>query len=158
MSLSPEQCLTKLSELKEWRKRQEKCLIEKQQNEMQREMYRSTNGCDNIEFYNEKQLNRLINNSCDGGVRTPLKIIKESRLENNIDGGDGENNKITKRTFLKRGEGLKSRFGVHPDAFKLENLPKYKYAPRVNLVLNKNKKVKKRTSNNQECKKVFCRI
>lgn len=155
MSLSPEQCFTKLNELKEWRKRQEKCLIEKQQNELQREMYRSTNGSDNTELYNgKKQLNRFINNSCDGGVRTPLQIIKESRLENKVD-GDSENNKIAKRTFLKRGEGLKSRFGVHPDAFKLDNLPKYKYASRVNHVLNKNNIVRKRTKNSQDCNKVY---
>uniref|UniRef100_A0A182JQS0 Centromere protein J C-terminal domain-containing protein n=1 Tax=Anopheles christyi TaxID=43041 RepID=A0A182JQS0_9DIPT len=35
---------------------------------------------------------------------------------------------IPKRRFLKRGEGLRARFKVDPDKFKLENLPKYKYA------------------------------
>lgn len=35
---------------------------------------------------------------------------------------------IPKRKFLKRGEGLSNRFGVHPDELRLGNLPKYKYA------------------------------
>lgn len=38
---------------------------------------------------------------------------------------------IPKRPFLKRGEGLKSRFKISPDAFRLDNLPKYKYAQRM---------------------------
>lgn len=38
------------------------------------------------------------------------------------------NGAITKRPFLKRGEGLKNRFKVSPDAFRLNNLPKYKFA------------------------------
>lgn len=154
MSLSPEQCLTKLNELKEWRKKQEKCLIDKQQNELQREIYRS-NGHDDIEFH-RKKLNSLINNSGSGdvGIRTPLKIIKESKLENNFEDDCGNNNKITKRTFLKRGEGLKSRFGVHPDAFKLDNLPKYKYASRVNLTLKKKKRFERNSRDNQNCSNV----
>lgn len=36
----------------------------------------------------------------------------------------------TKKPFLKRGEGLTTRFKVNPDKFKLENLPKYKFARR----------------------------
>lgn len=38
---------------------------------------------------------------------------------------------IPKRPFLKRGEGLKSRFKISPDAFRLDKLPKYKYAQRM---------------------------
>ncbi|XP_050083937.1 centromere protein J [Anopheles aquasalis] len=36
--------------------------------------------------------------------------------------------RVPKRPFLKRGEGLRSRFRVDPDKFKLDNLPKYKFA------------------------------
>lgn len=36
-----------------------------------------------------------------------------------------------KRPFLKRGEGLKNRFNISPDAFRLDKLPKYKYAQRM---------------------------
>lgn len=35
---------------------------------------------------------------------------------------------IPKRQFLKRGEGLKARFKISPDTFRLNNLPKYKFA------------------------------
>lgn len=38
---------------------------------------------------------------------------------------------IPKRPYLKRGEGLKNRFKISPDAFRLDKLPKYKYAQRM---------------------------
>lgn len=38
---------------------------------------------------------------------------------------------VPKRPFLKRGEGLKNRFKISPDAFRLDNLPKYKFAKRT---------------------------
>lgn len=44
---------------------------------------------------------------------------------------DETNADIPKRPFLKRGEGLKQRFKISPDAFRLDNLPKYKYAQRM---------------------------
>lgn len=42
-----------------------------------------------------------------------------------------EDRKIPKQPFLKRGEGLKNRFKISPDAFRLNNLPKYKFARRA---------------------------
>ncbi|XP_055309031.1 centromere protein J [Sitodiplosis mosellana] len=42
-----------------------------------------------------------------------------------------DNANIPKRPYLKRGEGLKNRFKISPDAFRLDNLPKYKYARRM---------------------------
>lgn len=39
-----------------------------------------------------------------------------------------ENKNLPKHTFLKRGEGLKKRFKISPDALRLNNLPKYKFA------------------------------
>ncbi|XP_055387735.1 calponin homology domain-containing protein DDB_G0272472 [Condylostylus longicornis] len=43
-----------------------------------------------------------------------------------------------KRRYLKRGEGLKSRFKIDPDSLRLHNLPKYKFskAHKNNLKLN----------------------
>lgn len=38
---------------------------------------------------------------------------------------------VPKRPFLKRGAGLKNRFKMSPDAFRLDKLPKYKYAQRM---------------------------
>lgn len=64
------------------------------------------------------QLNKIIKNMA---VRSPA----EKRP-------DGESNaNIVKWPFLKRGEGLKNRFKISPDAFRLNNLPKYKYADRI---------------------------
>lgn len=41
---------------------------------------------------------------------------------------DSENSDLPRRSFLKRGEGLKNRFKISPDAFRLNKLPKYKFA------------------------------
>lgn len=40
---------------------------------------------------------------------------------------------IVKRPYLKRGEGLTNRFKIAPDAFRLDNLPKYKFARRRSM-------------------------
>lgn len=144
MSLSPEQCLTKLNELKEWRRKQGNSLFEKQHNHVLALQSRN-DSCEGL-LNNENQTNRLINNNFDS-VKTPLKIV-ESQFDNNSSNID-ENNKIIKRAFLKRGEGLKSRFKIHPDKFKLENLPKYKYASKTTR-----KSMRKGTKSSCESNKV----
>lgn len=40
---------------------------------------------------------------------------------------------VVKRPYLKRGEGLTNRFKIAPDAFRLDNLPKYKFARRRSM-------------------------
>ena len=51
---------------------------------------------------------------------------------------DPENKtEISKRPFLKRGDGLKSRFRMHPSAFLPKNLPKYKYAHTTQALLQR---------------------
>ncbi|CAO1403454.1 unnamed protein product [Diamesa serratosioi] len=56
---------------------------------------------------------------------SPLKNIENLK--------DSEEDRIEKpkQPFLKRGSGLTTRFKVHPDTFKLQNLPRYKYTDRV---------------------------
>lgn len=51
---------------------------------------------------------------------------------------------IPKRTFLKRGQGLQARFKVNPDQFRLDKLPKYKYANkhRKNTIIDAKNKQK----------------
>lgn len=59
-------------------------------------------------------------------------------IHNNLSGKDqastlsadaaGQPSVTSKRPFLKRGEGLTNRFKVHPDNYKLKNLPKYKFS------------------------------
>lgn len=65
------------------------------------------------------QLQKIIENMA------PKRSPRRDRIpdEPNVD--------IPKRPFLKRGEGLKQRFKMSPDAFRLDNLPKYKYAQRM---------------------------
>lgn len=57
---------------------------------------------------------------------------------------------IPKRPFLKRGEGLKNRFKVSPDAFRLENLPKYKFARKSTQALSKQPPPKKQQGQQQQ--------
>lgn len=62
------------------------------------------------------QLQKIIKNMTN---RSPRREIQQEYQET-LD--------IPKRSFLKRGEGLKNRFKISPDAFRLDKLPKYKYA------------------------------
>lgn len=48
---------------------------------------------------------------------------KESNNQQNLDIADKP-----KKSFLKRGQGLAARFKIHPEKFRIENLPKYKFA------------------------------
>lgn len=64
------------------------------------------------------QLNNIIAN-----LATAIPYQPNIATENHVN--------IPKRPFLKRGEGLKNRFKIPPDAYRLDKLPKYKYAPRL---------------------------
>lgn len=66
------------------------------------------------------QLQKIIENIA---VRSPKREKNSEKMT--------EVNAIPKRPFLKRGEGLKNRFNISPDAFRLDKLPKYKYAQRM---------------------------
>lgn len=81
------------------------------------------------------QINKIIKNMV---VRSP--IVESHNSEPNTN--------VVKRPFLKRGEGLKNRFKISPDAFRLNNLPKYKYADRIRKhAHNASTKQKKRHKN-----------
>lgn len=66
------------------------------------------------------QLHKIIENLAN---RSPKRDVQNNHTENTAD--------IPKRPYLKRGEGLKNRFKISPDTFRLDNLPKYKYARRM---------------------------
>lgn len=52
-----------------------------------------------------------------------------------------ENQNLPKHRYLKRGEGLKKRFQISPDALRLNNLPKYKYRIKTHApALNPNRR------------------
>lgn len=65
----------------------------------------------------------------------PVVIVHEANIHTLAKQNSHQTNEIVandavveKRTFLKRGQGLQARFKVNPDHFRLNNLPKYKYA------------------------------
>lgn len=69
-----------------------------------------------------------------------------------------QNGDITRRPFLKRGEGLKKRFKISPDAFHLNKLPKYKFANKNTKHAQHNQKMDKkchRQENTNDAKTVF---
>lgn len=69
-----------------------------------------------------------------------------------------QNVEIPRRSFLKRGEGLKSRFKISPDAFRLNNLPKYKFANKNTRHAQYDQKMNKkchRQENTNDAKTVF---
>ena len=62
---------------------------------------------------------------------SPLKNIE------NLKDSEEDQDEKPKKPFLKRGSGLTTRFKVHPDTFKLQNLPRYKYNDRVKANLGR---------------------
>lgn len=74
-----------------------------------------------------------LNNSVS--PREETKGSSENRLRlkitNNLCSGDASTSAVSNtkpaRPFLRRGEGLTNRFKIHPDRYKLQNLPKYKF-------------------------------
>lgn len=85
-------------------------------------------------FINEIELSQsspsaVLNNSLsprEEAVATedPVNHLK---ITNNLS-GTSPPRAVVKRPFLKRGQGLTNRFKIHPDQYKLQNLPKYKFA------------------------------
>lgn len=97
--------------------------------------------------YNEQQMNRSPPKEakCDLDTsnvpNTPQKHFRVETPINNFSleelesyGKDGKNQQNAdvedkpKKNFLKRGQGLAARFKIHPEKFRIENLPKYKFA------------------------------
>lgn len=120
MSNSPESILTRLEELRKWQDEQQKKLFQRQSDQRKNL---------NIE---QRKLYESLGLSQDIEISTPLKNLNlDNSCNNNNDESsfiEDDEKHIEKKPFLRRGEGLTSRFKVHPDTFKLKNLPKYKYA------------------------------
>ncbi|XP_055695673.1 centromere protein J [Lutzomyia longipalpis] len=127
---SPRKILGRLEKLRQWQEEQEKTLIEKQCKQRkllaqeQDKLYKmlghsqfpdagsSEKGGIDGEF-----IERL------SGENMMSALIAKSRQEVQ------KRSPINKKPFLKRGEGLTSRFRVHPDHFNLKNIPKCKNPP-----------------------------
>lgn len=82
---------------------------------------------------------------------TPLKNFENFNMGGDVLGQEGDSESgeskraVAKRPFLRRGEGLTTRFKVPPDAFNLKNLPKYKYANRNAMSLEQKLPNKEKT-------------
>lgn len=87
---------------------------------------------------NEKELQRQ--SPSIKQIRNIIGNLENRKIDQKRNVIDAHVANIPKKPFLKRGEGLKSRFKVSPDAYRLNNLPKYKFA-------NKNRKHAQHTDN-----------
>lgn len=85
----------------------------------------------------------------DHDINKELGIINEEPIGTN-EGRTNEN--PTTRPFLKRGEGLKARFKVHPNELRLDNLPKYKFAGSHPKLSRKQRRVTRSSSDNEPVK------
>ncbi|XP_065095511.1 muscle M-line assembly protein unc-89 [Ochlerotatus camptorhynchus] len=153
---SPRSILARLEQLKQWQEEQQRVLMQKQiaQRELlsqeQQKMYailgldHSSSGTAPIVFHEEsdsddpeyeetnmqrqlvaEQRKKVIElkDSDDEDEERKMYRKRSSPWEEAAEG-----KKVPTKPFLKRGEGLKARFKVDPNVFKLDNLPKYKYA------------------------------
>uniref|UniRef100_A0A182JLJ0 Centromere protein J C-terminal domain-containing protein n=1 Tax=Anopheles atroparvus TaxID=41427 RepID=A0A182JLJ0_ANOAO len=154
MADSPRSILARLEQLKQWQEQQQQVLLEKhiaQQQLLEREqrkMYEvlglqkhatgdgtyeeSFEGSDTEPEYEETNLQAQL-----AAVRSKQipdddeSTMFDSDLEHpsaQQEEALQKSSNIPKRPFLKRGEGLRARFKVDPNKFKLNNLPKYKFA------------------------------
>lgn len=81
------------------------------------------------------------------------RVKSDGQMRNDL-----ENSDIPRRSFLKRGEGLKSRFKISPDAFRLNKLPKYKFAKKNTKHAQYNQNLDKKChlqENTNDAKTVF---
>ncbi|XP_053671331.1 centromere protein J [Anopheles nili] len=154
MADSPRSILARLEQLKQWQEEQKRVLLDKhlaQQQILEREqlkMYEvlglrqsAANEKDGEEFsddsvsepeYEETNLEaQIVAERSWQAPDSKLKTMFNSDAEKpTIEQEEAllKTKNIPKKRFLKRGEGLRARFKVDPNKFKLDNLPKYKYA------------------------------
>lgn len=138
MADSPRSILARLEQLKLWQEEQQQVLLEKQiaqrelLNQEQRKMY-TILGIDGKNAPEQEQEDGYEEYESEEGE------FEETNLQPR---------RVPARPFLKRGEGLKARFKVDPNVFKLDNLPKYKYANHAKI------RALKKNPNGQEVRKV----
>uniref|UniRef100_A0A1Q3F2G5 Putative t complex protein n=1 Tax=Culex tarsalis TaxID=7177 RepID=A0A1Q3F2G5_CULTA len=118
MADSPRSILARLEQLKLWQEEQQQVLLQKQI--AQRELL------------NQEQKKMYTILGIDATVPPPEQTGQDNVYDSEESEFEETNmqqpRKVPAKPFLKRGEGLKARFKVDPNVFKLDNLPKYKYA------------------------------
>ncbi|XP_053658322.1 centromere protein J [Anopheles marshallii] len=153
MAESPRSILVRLKQLKHWQEEQQRVLLEKhlaQQQLLEREQQKMYEVLGLRQQTNEDGGGQLYEDSgsepeyeeTNLQAQLATERLQESSVKDDttIFDSDAEQptveqeqalkraSNIPKKRFLKRGEGLRARFKVDPDKFKLENLPKYKFA------------------------------
>ncbi|XP_058118729.1 centromere protein J [Anopheles ziemanni] len=153
MADSPRSILARLEQLKQWQEQQQRVLLEKhiaQQQLLEREqqkMYEvlglqnATEGESYQESYESSDSEpEYEETNMQAQVASEMFKLTSVNHESATFDSDQEypsaepedalkkQSNIPKRPFLKRGEGLRARFKVDPDKFKLNNLPTYKFA------------------------------
>uniref|UniRef100_A0A182VQY0 Centromere protein J C-terminal domain-containing protein n=1 Tax=Anopheles minimus TaxID=112268 RepID=A0A182VQY0_9DIPT len=155
MAESPRSILVRLQQLKHWQEEQQRVLLEKhlaQQQLLEREqrkMYevlglqqqtiedgdeQSYEDSGSEPEYEETNLQaqlaaeRLQQQTAVQNDTTMFGSEAEQPTAEQEQAASQRAKNVPKKRYLKRGEGLRARFRVDPDKFKLENLPKYKFA------------------------------
>uniref|UniRef100_A0A182N5X7 Centromere protein J C-terminal domain-containing protein n=1 Tax=Anopheles dirus TaxID=7168 RepID=A0A182N5X7_9DIPT len=152
MADSPRNILARLAQLKHWQEEQQRVLLQKhlaQQQLLEREqqkMYavlglQTAENTVEEETYEDsgsepeyEETNLEAQLACERLQRVPgddeSTVFDSDTEQPTTEQQEALQRKtsIPKKRFLKRGEGLRARFKVDPDKFKLENLPKYKFA------------------------------
>ncbi|XP_062698858.1 centromere protein J isoform X2 [Aedes albopictus] len=161
-SESPRSILARLEQLKQWQEEQQRVLLQKQiaqrelLNQEQQKMY-AILGLDRGGTEGDDQEVMVSDDEPEFEQTNMQRQLVLDRRRSPPDDSDVEVEKVPSRQrirqppvptrkvptkpFLKRGEGLKARFKVDPNSFKLDNLPKYKYA---NLAKSRAQDAKKR--------------
>uniref|UniRef100_A0A182Q4X0 Centromere protein J C-terminal domain-containing protein n=1 Tax=Anopheles farauti TaxID=69004 RepID=A0A182Q4X0_9DIPT len=152
MADSPRSILARLAQLKQWQEEQQRVLLQKhlaQQQLLEREqqkmyqVYRlqTTESTVEEETYEDsgsepeyEETNLEAQLAAERLQRAPVNedstMFDSDTEQPTVEQQEAlqKTKNIPKKRFLKRGEGLRARFKVDPDKFKLANLPKYKFA------------------------------
>ncbi|EAT40082.1 AAEL008183-PA [Aedes aegypti] len=168
---SPRSILARLEQLKQWQQEKQRVLLQNQmaQRELlsqeQQKMYAIlglnhggggtdplSDGVDEEDSeFEQTNMQRQVAGERRRSAREQPPVESEEEIEREPVKRRGKlpdspPKKVPTKPFLKRGEGLKARFKVDPNRFKLDNLPKYKYA---NLAKSRAQNAKKQKQSEQ---------
>lgn len=144
---SPRKILERLEELRKWQEEQEKLLIAKQSHQRkllaqeQSKLYEML-GClspRNSQVTSQEGLKNRVSGDGEFIERLSSDSLKKSSLIAKPSQEATKRSPVNKKPFLRRGEGLTSRFRVNPDHFNLRNVPKYKYSLANKRAMKQNK-------------------
>ncbi|KAH8369182.1 hypothetical protein KR009_003623 [Drosophila setifemur] len=134
LTISQEAITKRLAALNRWQDEQKRLLAERQNNQRvllgleQRNMYKTLGLLHKeVESLENSVEEEEGHEDQENSIQMP-RLMQERELDELEKTLDAREQGKPKRPFLRRGEGLKQRFKINPDALRLENLPRYKYA------------------------------